>query len=280
MTSKWAPEEPLPTAIMNSSSGQVGPFSRDGLPTAKTPRVESAGRKQRVAVVIPAKDQAEHIAATVRAARAIPHVDLVLVVDDGSEDDTQHVARSAGAVVVRHPHNQGKAAALETGVQVVAMRDAPGGLKRLLLFIDDDMGEAAVNAAPLLPPVLEGVADIAIALVPEQPEAKRRNAAAVTARRAIRSMTGWTPTQPTGGMRCMTQEAFEVATPLSRGWGVEVGMTIDQLRAGYVAVEVPCDLQWRPTSWDTQGPSHRLRIMTDVTRAINTRRLRALMSRG
>ena len=81
--------------------------------------------RQRVAVIIPAKDESRRIAATVRSARAIPHVDLVLVVDDGSEDDTQHVAREAGAVVVRHSHNRGKAAAMETGAAVVAMRDAP-----------------------------------------------------------------------------------------------------------------------------------------------------------
>lgn len=73
-------------------------------------------QRQRVAVVIPAKDEARRIAQTVRAAKAIPHVDLVLVVDDGSEDNTQDVARDAGAVVVRHSHNRGKAAAMETGL--------------------------------------------------------------------------------------------------------------------------------------------------------------------
>ena len=66
-----------------------------------------------MAVIIPAKDESRRIATTVRSARAIPGVDLVLVVDDGSEDSTQHVAREAGAVVVRHSHNRGKAAAME-----------------------------------------------------------------------------------------------------------------------------------------------------------------------
>ncbi|MGO3813652.1 MAG: glycosyltransferase, partial [Cellulosimicrobium funkei] len=141
---------------------------------ARTPRpVAGDGRtgravRQRVAVIIPAKDESRRIAATVRAAKAIPHVDLVLVVDDGSEDDTQHVAREAGAVVVRHSHNRGKAAAMETGAAVVAMRDAADRPPRLLLFIDGDLGETAVNTAPLVAPVLDGYADVAIALLPPQ----------------------------------------------------------------------------------------------------------------
>jgi len=52
-----------------------------------------------VAVVIPAKDESARIASTIRAASAIPGVDLVVVVDDGSRDDTQSIAHGAGAVV-------------------------------------------------------------------------------------------------------------------------------------------------------------------------------------
>lgn len=236
-----------------------------------------AGRsRQRVAVVIPAKDESRRIAATVRSARAIPHVDLVLVVDDGSEDNTQHVAREAGAVVVRHSHNRGKAAAMETGAAVVAMRDAPDRPPRLLLFIDGDLGDTAVNTAPLVPPVLEGTADVSIALLPPQPGAGGRGIVVGAARRAIQSLTGWTPTQPLSGMRCLTREAFEAATPLARGWGVETGMTIDLLRKGFVAVEVPCELRHRPSGSDLRGQMHRAAQYRDVQLAVASRRLRSI----
>lgn len=246
------------------------------------PRVGAAGRelKQRVAVVIPAKDESKRIAATVRAARAIPHVDLVLVVDDGSEDNTQHVARDAGAVVVRHSHNRGKASAMETGAAVVAMRDAPDRPARLLLFIDGDLSETAVNTAPLIPPVLDGRADVSIALLPPQTGAGGRGIVVGAARRAIQSMTGWTPNQPLSGMRCLTREAFEAATPLARGWGVETGMTIDLLRQGYVAVEVPCDLKHRPSGSDFRGQLHRAAQYRDVVMAVNNRRVRKAMGKA
>ncbi|MFE6234641.1 glycosyltransferase family 2 protein [Cellulosimicrobium sp. NPDC057862] len=252
---------------------------------ARTPRpVVGDGRtgravRQRVAVIIPAKDESRRIAATVRAAKAIPHVDLVLVVDDGSEDDTQHVAREAGAVVVRHSHNRGKAAAMETGAAVVAMRDAADRPPRLVLFIDGDLGETAVNTAPLVAPVLDGFADVSIALLPPQPGAGGRGIVVGAARRAIQSLTGWTPTQPLSGMRCLTREAFEAATPLARGWGVETGMTIDLLRKGYVAVEVPCDLRHRASSNDLKGQLHRAAQYRDVLLAVNARKMRSAVDR-
>jgi glycosyltransferase involved in cell wall biosynthesis len=65
-----------------------------------------------VLALIPAWNEAPRIGPVVEAARArLP----VLVVDDGSHDDTVAVAEAAGATVVRHPRNQGKGVALMTG---------------------------------------------------------------------------------------------------------------------------------------------------------------------
>ena len=228
----------------------------------------------RVAAIIPAKDESERIAATVRAARAIPYVDLVLVVDDGSHDDTADQARSAGAVVVRHSVNRGKASAMETGSSVVAMRDREGTPPRLLLFIDADLGITAVNAAPLIPPVVAGRADLAIATLPTQEGAGGRGIVTGFSRRAIKKQTGWAPTQPLSGQRCITREAFDAATPLAAGWGVETGMTIDVLNQGFAVVEVPCDLRHRPSGNDLAGQIHRFRQLQGVMAAVAKRRFR------
>ncbi len=75
-------------------------------------------------------------------------------------------------------------------------------------------------------------------------------------------------------MRCLTREAFEAARPLARGWGVETGLTIDLLLAGYRVVEVPCDLHHRVTGSDWRGQIHRARQYGDVARALAVRRLR------
>lgn len=95
-----------------------------------TETVASTVRPHSVAVVIPAKDEAERIEKTVLAAFEIDRVDLVVVVDDGSVDATAALAKGAGAIVVRHKVNQGKAAAMETGAKLVHMREEAAKVAR------------------------------------------------------------------------------------------------------------------------------------------------------
>ncbi len=233
-----------------------------------------ADATRKVAVVIPAKDEEDTIAGTIRAARAIQRVDLVIVVDDGSTDDTQHVARNAGAAVVRHSVNRGKASALETGASVVAMRDIPNRPERLLLFLDADLGESAVACNDLVPPVLAGEVDMTIAALPPQSGAGGMGLVVGKARKTIERMTGWQPVQPLSGQRCLNREAYEAATPLSRGWGVETGLTIDVLLAGMTVQEIPCDLTHRVSRDDMAGQLHRAAQYRDVVLAAAKRRFR------
>ncbi len=226
-----------------------------------------------VAVVVPAKDEQDRLPRTLAAARTIPGVDLVVVVDDGSADATAEVARAAGAVVLRHARNRGKGAAMSTGATWVAGADARDGKQRVLLFLDADLEDTAAEARTLVPPVLAGAADMTIAVLPPQRRAGGGHGFVVRlARDGIAALTGWTPTQPLSGQRCLTQDAFRAASPLAAGFGVETGLSVDLLRAGLRVVEVEADLHHRVTGRDWRAQVHRGRQYRDV--------LRALLSRG
>ncbi|MDR2114467.1 MAG: glycosyltransferase [Bifidobacteriaceae bacterium] len=236
--------------------------------------------KQRVAVVIPAKNESGRIAATVASAKKIPLVDLVLVVDDGSQDQTRAKAQEAGAVVVRHSHNRGKAEAMETGAAIIAMRDQENTPPRLLLFLDADLGDTAQAAAPLIRPVVTGEADLTIAVLPQQVGAAGFGAVVRLARKGITRATGFIPRAPLSGQRCLTRPAYEAATPLAHGWGVETGMTIDLLRQGFTVQEVECDLRHRPTGKSLRAIAHRLGQYRDVSMALATRGVRIAAARA
>lgn len=231
-------------------------------------------RSTGVAAVIPAKDEADRIAATISAIQDIAGVDLVVVVDDGSTDDTAEIATAAGAIVVRHPANRGKSAAMASGARRVTQEDVTEGLTvgRPLLFVDADLEASAANLAPLVVPVILGRADLAIAnLPPQHTPGGGRGRVVRLAQRGIFTITGYRAVQPLSGQRCITRAAFDAATPLARGWGVEVGMTIDVLQAGFTVSEVPCDVQHRVTGADWRGRAHRAKQMRDVALALAVR---------
>ncbi|HEY7723292.1 MAG TPA: glycosyltransferase family 2 protein [Pedococcus sp.] len=234
-----------------------------------------------VAAIIPAKDEAARIAATVDAVRRLDGIDLVVVVDDGSSDATSELARAAGALVVRHPRNRGKAAAMTSGAGYVSRiefeegRVGPGAERRALLFVDGDLEASAANLGVLIPPVSSGEADMTIATLPPQKTAGGGRGFVVRlARAGIEEFTGFRAVQPLSGMRCISRRAFDAATPLARGWGVEVGLTIDVLLSGMQVLEVPCELHHRVSGSDWRGQLHRARQYRDVALALAHRRLR------
>jgi glycosyltransferase involved in cell wall biosynthesis len=238
----------------------------------------SGSGTDRIAVIIPARDEADRIQDTVTAAMSLPGVGVVVVVDDGSRDGTASRACAVGALVMRHARNRGKAAAMETGAEAVSLIDQLDALDdagrpaRHLLFLDADLGESAVRAGPLTEPVLTGRADMTIAVFTRTVKMGGHGMVVGLSGAGIRRATGREFRQPLNGQRCLTRTAFEAARPLSAGFGVETALTIDLLRRGFRVAEVEVDLSHRATGTDLRAQLHRARQLTDVARALTTRR--------
>jgi GGDEF domain-containing protein len=226
-----------------------------------------------VAVVIPAKNESDRIAATVTGALQIPGVDFVVVVDDGSSDATAAAAERAGASVIRHPRNRGKAAAMETGAGAVRLleQQQPGSAARHLLFLDADLADTAAKAGPLADPVRAGAADMTIAVFTDLVRLGGHGLVVNLSGKGILRAVGWRPAQPLNGQRCLTRAAFEAACPLAPGFGVETGLTIDVLRRGMRITEVELPLAHRATGSDLRSQLHRARQLADVARALAVR---------
>ncbi|MGI9007892.1 MAG: glycosyltransferase [Streptosporangiaceae bacterium] len=236
-----------------------------------------------LAVVIPARNESDRIGATVRAAARIAGADIIVVVDDGSDDGTGRAAAAAGATVVRHARNRGKAAALETGAEAVLVIEAERAAAaaagpepaperpRHLLFLDADLGDTAAQAGPLAEPVRAGTADMTIAVFAQRVQLGGHGLVVGLAGAGIERATGWRPAEPLNGQRCLTRRAFEAGRPLASGWGAETGLTIDLLRQGLRIAEVQVPLAHRATGRDLGAQLHRARQLLGVARALAAR---------
>ena len=227
-----------------------------------------------IAVVIPAKDEADRIRDTVTAASGLPGVGLVLVVDDGSRDGTFRAAELAGATVMRHARTRGKAAAMETGAETIRLLDQreDRASPRHLLFLDADLGTSAAFAGPLTEPVTAGRADMTIAAFSATVKLGGHGLVVGLSAAGIRRAIGWAPAQPLNGQRCLTRAAFEEERPMAAGFGVETALTIDLARKGLRITEVEVPLAHRATGTDLRSQLHRARQLADVARALATRR--------
>ena len=220
----------------------------------------------RVVALVPARNEADRLGATVSALRALREVDEVVVVDDGSVDGTASVALARGAAVLRTGRRTGKGGALEGGLRRLPPADA-------WLFADADLGESAGVLSAVLEPVLLGQADLAIAVFPEGEGGGGLGTVKSSAARAIRLLCGFRTVEPLSGQRALTSAALEAIRPLARGFGVESAMTVDAVRAGMRVVEVPAAASHRGTGRDVRGFAHRGRQAVEIALALIPRAL-------
>ncbi|MDO8585502.1 MAG: glycosyltransferase family 2 protein [Armatimonadota bacterium] len=221
-----------------------------------------------VSAIIPAFNEADTIAATVAAVRRISAVTEIVVVDDGSPDNTAEEARKAGAdKVIRLQRNLGKGGALMAGVAA-----ARAGV---LVFLDGDLGDSASHSLPLIQAVVSDETDMSIALLPAPAKAGGKSGGfglvLRLARWGIRRLTGRTMKAPLSGQRAMKREVIERVKKLDRGFGIEVGLTVDALRAGWRIEEIAVPLTHRATGRDVSGFLHRGRQFLDVLLALARR---------
>lgn len=219
----------------------------------------------KVAVLIPAFNEEKIIGDTVHAALEMPGIDEVVVIDDGSEDETAFIAYDAGARVIQLETNSGKGAAMNKGV---AESEAD-----IYLIIDADLGESAQETHRLLEPILAGHADMSIAVM-KAPAGHKGGFGLVLnlAKWAIRQYGGMEVTAPISGQRAIRREVIEAIGGFEKGFGVETALTIDALRKGYKIVEVPLPLTHRATGRDLKGFIHRGEQFVDILGAVWRRR--------
>ncbi len=112
----------------------------------------------KIAAIIPAFNEEKTIADVIRAAQETDYINEIIVVNDGSFDNTERIAKNCGVKVISLKTNQGKSGALEEGVRST---DAP-----ILVFIDADIiNLSSEHLEELIRPLLEEKFDMAVGTI-------------------------------------------------------------------------------------------------------------------
>ncbi len=221
-------------------------------------------------MLVAARDEAPSIGATVSAlAQAIPNA-LVWVADDGSRDPTPSLAAGAGARVLSCPRPLGKGAAM-TRAANGALADLAAGREPVFLLCDGDLGACAAELTALVEMVRSGAADVAVGAF-RQSRGGGFGLAVGFARWALHRRCGMRAHAPISGQRALTAQALAKVLPFADGYGMELAMSIDAVRAGLRVVEVELDLTHRVSGRSPAGFAHRARQLADFVRVFMARR--------
>jgi len=192
-------------------------------------------KKTKIVAVIPCYNTASHIAEVVT--KTLLYVDQVIVVDDGSTDDTAKVARKAGAQVISHDRNIGYGAAIRT-----CFREAQRNYNDILITIDGDGQHNPDEIPQVLFPILKNEADLVIGsrfldINSSIPTYRRLGIKAITLLYNLGS--GVKVSDAQSGFRAYSRKILDAFTVTENGMGVSVELLIMARRKDFRIKEIP-----------------------------------------
>lgn len=186
----------------------------------------------KISIVLPAKNEAGAIQQTVKAIKQLNRVDEIIVVNDGSTDDTAQIAEQAGAKVISHPYSKGNGAAIKTGA-----RNATGDI---IIFMDADGQHDANDIFKLIERIEKGY-DL---VVGARQKGSQASIGRGIANKLYNNLATYMSDHPvedlTSGFRAVRAEKFrEFIYLLPNGFSYPTTSTMAFFRAGYSVTYVP-----------------------------------------
>lgn len=222
-----------------------------------------------ISIIIPAYNEASKIKDTLENIKDIDEINEIIVVDDGSNDDTSKIASSVKSEKLKLftlEKNKGKGYALNYGLKI-AMEKAD-----IIGFLDGDLGDSSKEVKKLINPMLNNEADVIIAKFPPAKKKGGLGFVKKLAKESVLETTGKELEATLSGQRLFKKEVLKKFDEIPFGYGVEVGMTIDILRYGYTIKEVLVNMTHSETGRDLKGFVHRGKQYYHIKKVLRQKR--------
>lgn len=205
-----------------------------------------------ISIILPCHNEAKSIKPLIEKIRALHPDAEIIVVNDGSTDDSAHLAEDAGAMVLTHPTKMGNGATIKTGA-----RHAKGDI---LVFMDSDGQHDPVDITRLLEKMNEGYDMVVGARISSTHASLGRWLANNFYNRLASIMTGFDIQDLTSGFRAARAGAFrKFLYLLPNGFSYPTTSTMAFFRSGFPVAYIPIKAMAR------QGKS-KIRLLKDGTR--------------
>lgn len=216
----------------------------------------------KIIVIIPAFNEQAAIGEVVE--RSLRYADDVLVVDDGSADDTSEIAEKAGASILKHPTNFGKGVSLRDAFAQVEGYD-------IVVTIDGDGQHNPDEIPDLIKPICEGRADFVngsryLNGFDENTPAYRRVGQTVLDI-ATNITAGTDVTDSQSGFRAFKGSTISCYKFRDPGFGIESEMIADASENNLKIIEVPITVKYDVENSSTKGPvTHGVGVLLKIAK--------------
>ena len=213
-----------------------------------------------ISIIIPAYNEKDIIGITINSLKSLEGVGEIIVINDGSLDDTGEVAAKYGARVINLEKNQGKAGAVVEG--------ASRAKYELVALIDADLGDSAREAGKLFGPLFSREADMVIASFSRESAGGGFGLVRKLSCLFIKTVTGREIKSPLSGQRALKKKILLEGATKTRGFGLEFGLTLQALKDGCRVKEIVTNMNHRHYGKNLEGFLHRGRQLKDILKTL------------
>jgi len=220
----------------------------------------------KICAVIPAYNEEDNIAEVVK--KTMEYVDSVIVVDDGSEDDTAHIAEMMGAKVVRHGVNKGYGSAIKSCFDVARRFDAD-----ITVILDGDGQHRPEHIPKLIDAMHKKDLDIVIGsrfskMQNDIPTYRRFGIAVLN---QITAMFSKGKFDSQSGFRAYSKKAIKLINPVESGMGVSSEILIKAREHDLKVGEIPITVDYEDARPSQHPVSHGLSVIVSIIRLVGQR---------